>query len=76
MKKFLALLMILAGCILAFLAVFTLTELNMRMPETSDTTNKTSFVIGYLFGVLLCVVPAFFLIRYGVRKMRQEDKIY
>lgn len=75
MKKLLGIIMLLVGSILVILTILTLVQLGARMPNT-NTTNKAYFLVGYLGGVLLIGVPAFFLIKYGIKKIKEQDKIY
>ena len=75
MKKLWGVLFIITGSTLAILTVFTLTQLGKTIPDTA-IKNKVFFLAGYIGGCLLIGIPAFFLLKYGVKKLKEKDIIY
>ena len=74
MKKFLGLILFLIGCALGIITIVALSKI--KIPDTTDHTNMTFFLFGYIGGSLLIGIPAFFCIKYGIRKIKEKDKIY
>lgn len=74
MKKLFGLLLFLIGCALAIFTIGALSQ--MRIPNTTDHTNITFYFIGYIGGSLVTGIPAFFCIKYGIRKIKEKDKVY